>query len=120
METWRSRKTMHLTCRPPCAERKDTTMAQNGIRPPSFLAMVRSLLPSILVNGVLVFVLYLLVKDFTSASDIMALVISAIPAMIFTVAGIIRQRQVDIFGAFALITIAVSILLTFVTGDPKL
>ena len=82
--------------------------------------MVRGLLPSILVNGVLVFVIYLLVKHFTSASDILALVISAIPAMIFTVVGLIRQRQVDVFGAFALITIAFSILLTFMTGDPKL
>jgi hypothetical protein len=95
-------------------------MAQSGIRPPSLLAMVRGLLPSILVNGVLVFVIYLLVKHFTSASDIVALVISAIPAMIFTVVGLIRQRQVDVFGAFALITIAFSILLTFMTGDPKL
>jgi hypothetical protein len=95
-------------------------MAQNGIRPPSLLAMVRSLLPSILVNGVLVFVIYLLVKHFTSASDIVALVISAIPAMIFTVVGLLRQRQVDVFGAFALITIAISIFLTFITGDPKL
>lgn len=95
-------------------------MAQNGIRPPSLLAMVRGLLPSIVVNGVLVFVIYLLVKHFTSASDIVALVISAIPAMIFTIVGLLRQRQVDVLGAFALITIAFSILLTFITGDPKL
>ncbi len=95
-------------------------MAQKLIQPPSLLAMVRGLLPSIVVNGVLVFVIYLLVKHFTSASDIVALVISAIPAMIFTIVGLLRQRQVDVLGAFALITIAVSILLTFITGDPKL
>jgi hypothetical protein len=95
-------------------------MAQNGIRPPSFLAMVRSLLPSILFDGVLVFVIYLLVKDFTSASDIMAPVISAIPALIFTIVVLLRQRQVDILGVFVLIVIAFSILLTFLTGDPKL
>jgi hypothetical protein len=101
-------------------------MAQNGIRPPSLLAMVRGLLPSIVVNGVLVFVIYLLVKHFTSASDIVALVISAIPAMIFTIFGLLRQRQVDILGAFALITIAFSILrldtalvAAFLHGQPK-
>jgi intracellular septation protein A len=95
-------------------------MAQKLIQPPSLLAMVRGLLPSIVANGVLVFVIYLLVKHFTSASDIVALVISAIPAMIFTIVGLLRQRQVDVLGAFALITIAFSILLTFITGDPKL
>ena len=95
-------------------------MAQNLIRPPSLFAMVRGLLPSIVVNGVLVFVIYLLVKHFTSASDVVALVISAIPAMISTIVGLLRQRQLDVLGAFALITIAFSILLTFMTGDPKL
>ena len=90
------------------------------IQPPSLLTMVRSLLPSIMVNGVCVLVLYLLIKRFTSASDLVALFISAIPAMIGTVVGLLRQRQVDVLGAFALITIAFSILLTFVTGDVKL
>ena len=83
------------------------------LQPPSLLTMVRGLLPSILVNGVLVFAIYLLVKRVTSASDFVALVISAIPAMIYTLLSLIRQRQVDVLGAFALITIAFSIVLTF-------
>jgi len=90
------------------------------LQPPSLLTLVRGLLPSILVNGVLVFVIYLLVKRVTSASDFVALVISAIPAMIYTLLGLIRQRQVDVLGAFALITIAVSIVLTFFSGDVRL
>ena len=95
-------------------------MAQDLIRLPSLLAMVRALLPRIVVNGVLVFVIYLLVKHFTSASDVVALVISAIPAMISASVGLLRQRQVDVLAAFALITIALAIPLTFMTGDPKL
>jgi hypothetical protein len=90
------------------------------LQPPSLLTMVRVLLPSILVNGVLVFVIYLLVKHLTSASDFVALVISAIPAMIYTLLSIIRQGQVDVLGAFALITIAFSIVLTFFSGDVRL
>lgn len=90
------------------------------IKPPSLLTIVRSLLPSIVVNGVLVFIIYLLVKRFTSASDVVALVISAIPALISTVVSLFRQRQVDVLGAFALITIAFSIVLTFMTGDAKI
>jgi hypothetical protein len=95
-------------------------MAQNGIRPPSFLAMVRGLLPSIIVDGVLVFVIYQLVKNFTSASDIVALIISAIPALIFTIVVLLLQRQVDFIGVFVLIVIAFSILLSLITADPKL
>jgi hypothetical protein len=90
------------------------------LQPPSLRTMVKGLLPSILVNGVLVFVIYLLVKHVTSASDLVALVISAIPAMLYTILSLIRQGQVDILGAFALITIAFSILLTFFSGDAKL
>jgi hypothetical protein len=38
-------------------------MAQNLVKPPSLLAMVRGLLPSIVVNGVLVFVIYLMRQE---------------------------------------------------------
>jgi intracellular septation protein A len=82
--------------------------------------MIIGLLPSIIVNGVLVFVIYEFVKSFTSASDIVALFLSAIPAMIGSIISIVRQRRIDVLGAFALITIAVSIALTFVGGDVRL
>jgi intracellular septation protein A len=92
----------------------------SSLKPPSLGTMIRGLLPSIIVNGVLVFVIYQLVKHYTSASDVVALFLSAIPAMIGTIVTLIRQRSVDVLGAFALITIAVSIGLTFVTGDARL
>ncbi len=90
------------------------------LKPPSLRTILIGLLPSIFVNGVLVFVLYELIKHFTSASDLIALCISAVPAMIGTIIGLVRQRQVDIIGAVALISIAVSVILTFVGGDVKL
>jgi hypothetical protein len=90
------------------------------LRPPSLRTMVIGLLPSIFVNGVLVFVIYQLVKSFTSASDILALFLAAIPAMIGSIISIVRQRRIDVLGAFALVTIAVSIVLTFLGGDARL
>lgn len=96
--------------------RNTTSMLQ----PPSLRSMVIGLWPSILVNGVLVFVIYQLVKHLTSASEVVALLISSIPAIIATLVGLVRQWQVDVLGAFALTSIAFSILLTFLTGDPKL
>jgi intracellular septation protein A len=82
--------------------------------------MVVGLLPSIFVNGVLIILIYQLVKHFTSISDIGALFISAVPAMIDTIVILLHRRKVDVLGAFALITIAVSIALTFVSGDARL
>lgn len=100
-------------------------MTQNSasatdLRPPSLRTIIVGLLPSIFVNGVLVFVIYELVKSFTSASDVIALFLSAIPAMIGSIVSIVHQRRIDVLGAFALITIAVSIALTFVSGDARL
>lgn len=66
------------------------------LKPPSLRTMIVGLLPSIFVNGVLVFVIYLLVKYYTSLSDVEALFISAIPAMIDTIVSLLRQRRVDV------------------------
>jgi len=96
------------------------TDAATTLKPPSLRTMIIGLLPSIVINGVLVFVIYQLVKHYTSASDVVALFISAVPAMISTIVSLLRQRRVDVLGAFALVTIAVSIVLTFVSGDARL
>ena len=97
----------------------DAEVAQS-LKSPSLRTLVISLLPSILLNGVCVFVVYQLVKHFTSASDVIALALSAVPAMIGTIITLIRQRSVDVLGAFTLVTIVLSIGLTFMTGDARL
>jgi len=73
-----------------------------------------------LLNGVCVIVVYQLVKHFTLASDVIALALSAVPAMVGTIITLIRQRSIDVLGAFTLITIVLSLGLTFLTGDARL
>ncbi len=73
-----------------------------------------------LLNGVCVIVVYQLVKHFTFASDVIALALSAVPAMVGTIITLIRQRSIDVLGAFTLITIVLSLGLTFLTGDARL
>jgi hypothetical protein len=87
---------------------------------PTLRTFVLNLLPSMLLNGACVFVVYQLAKHFTSASDVVALFLSALPAMIGTIITLIRQRRVDVLGAFALVAIAASLGLTFMTGDARL
>lgn len=91
-----------------------------SLQQPTLLTLLMSLWPSILLNGVCVILIYQLVKHFTSASDVIALTLSAVPALIGTIITLIRQRSIDVLGAFTLITIVASIGLTFMTGDVKI
>ncbi len=104
---------------PPNLSVTDAETAQS-LKSPSLRTLLIGLWPSILLNGVCVIVVYQLVKHYTSASDVTALCLSALPAIIGTIISLIRQRSIDFLGAFTLITIAVSIGLTFLTGDARL
>ncbi|HET8840092.1 MAG TPA: VC0807 family protein [Ktedonobacteraceae bacterium] len=99
-----------------------TTDAQTAqsLQSPSLWTLIIGLWPSILLNGVCVIVVYQLVKHFTTASDVFALMLSAVPAMVGTIITLIRQRSIDVLGAFTLITIVLSIGLAFLTGDARL
>jgi hypothetical protein len=97
----------------------DAETAQS-LRTPSLRTMIVGLWPGMLLNGVCVIVVYQLVKSFTTASDIVALALSTVPALVGTIITLIRQRSIDLIGAFTLITIGLSIGLTSLTGDVRL
>jgi hypothetical protein len=107
---------MTSTPNPPAS---DAETAQS-LQSPSLRTLIVSLWPSMLLNGVCVIVVYQLVKHFISASDVLALALSTIPAIVGTIITLIRQRSVDVLGAFTLVTIGFSIGLTFLTGDARL
>ena len=96
------------------------SQAPASFQPPSFRTTIRGLLPSILVNGVLVYLIYTLLKSYTSASDLVALLISSVPALISETVTIIRHRQLDVLGILVLATIAITAVVSFFGGDPKL
>ena len=105
---------MNSTINPPVT---DAELAQS-FKAPSLWSLIVSLWPSILLNGVCVIVVYQLVKHFYPAvSDVIALALSGVPALIGSIITLIRQRSVDVLGAFTLITIVASIGLTFWTGN---
>src|SRR5437763_9203820 len=89
-------------------------------QPPSFRTTIRNLLPSILVNGVLVYLIYTLLKSYTSVSDLVALLLSSVPALISEIVTIVRQRQLDVLGIIVLAFLAISALISFIGGDPRL
>jgi hypothetical protein len=97
----------------------DAETAQS-LQSPSLRTLIVGLWPSMLLNGVCVIVVYQMVKHFTLASDVIALALSAMPALVGTIITLIRQRSIDVIGAFTLITIVLSLGLTFLTGDARL
>jgi hypothetical protein len=97
----------------------DAQTAQS-LQSPSLRTLLIGLWPSMLLNGVCVIVVYQLVKHFTSASDVTALFLSALPAMVGTIIPLVRQRSIDVLGAFTLVTIGVSLGLTSISGDARL
>jgi hypothetical protein len=90
------------------------------VQPPSFRATIRSMLPSLLVNVVLVYLIYTLMKSYTSASDLVALLVSSVPAVIGETVTIIRHRQLDVLGIITLAFLVTSAVITFIGGDPRL
>jgi hypothetical protein len=115
-ETQKGKNIMPTTYNPSA---NDAELAQS-LKSPSLGSLIIGLWPSILLNGVCVIVAYQLVKHYTSASDVTALALSAVPALIGTIITLIRQRSVDVLGAFTLITIVLSIGLGEMSGDAKL
>src|SRR5438067_13612131 len=87
---------------------------------PSFRTTIRGLMPSILVNAVLPYVVYTLLKSNTSTSDLIALLISGIPPLIYEVITIRRQRQTDLLGLAALAFVVISAFVSLLGGDARL
>jgi hypothetical protein len=87
---------------------------------PSFRGAIRGILPSIIINGVLPYVIYQLLKSYTSLSDLNILFISAVPAIIGGIVGIICNRSLDLIAGVTIVGIAVTIIAALVGGDPRL
>ncbi|HLZ62819.1 MAG TPA: VC0807 family protein [Ktedonosporobacter sp.] len=96
------------------------TNSQLSAQVPSFRTTILGLLPSIVINGALPYIIYQLLKSYTHVSDLNALIISAVPAIIGGIVGLIRQRRFDLIACVTITGIAVSIVAAFIGGDPRL
>jgi drug/metabolite transporter (DMT)-like permease len=67
-----------------------------------------------------VFLIYTLLKSYTSASDLVALLVSSVPALLSEIVTIVRHRQLDVLGVIVLVFLAISAVISFIGGDPKL
>ncbi|HZS02060.1 MAG TPA: VC0807 family protein [Chloroflexota bacterium] len=80
----------------------------------------RQLIASIAINAVAPFLVYLAITRYTSLPEILALAATGLPPLLDALVGIVRQRRVDFMAGFVLGTIALSLALVALGGDPRL
>ncbi len=82
---------------------------------------LRSALPSLVVDGLLPFLTYVLLKAYAPGlSEVAILSVSAVFPVVNGLVTVARKRHVDIIGAVVLTGVAVSVVAILVGGDPKL
>ncbi len=84
----------------------------------SMRGIIIGLIPSIVIDGLLPFLVYTLLQSHTT--QLVALSASAIPPIISNIISTLRNRHLDAFGVIILLGIVVSIVAIFFGGDPKL
>lgn len=102
---------------------ENTTPVQNTTEPRNQWnrkALIRSYAISIFANAVLPFVIYIVLKRYTSVSDFVALALTGVPPLIDSLVGIIIRRRVDTLAVIVLFGIAVSLGAVALGGSPQL
>ncbi len=92
----------------------------NAAKRAKMISVILGVTYSIVINAVLPYIIYLLLKSYTNLSDFWALVLSGVPPMIDAIVGILRKGRVDFIAGIVLLGIAVSVILILLGGSPRL
>lgn len=84
----------------------------------SKVAGLRKLAPMLIGNAVLPYLIYLVLTD-SGRSTMIALTVSAIPPVVLTVFTALRRHRIDTIGVLSLITIAIAIGTSMLTGNAR-
>jgi hypothetical protein len=96
-------------------------MSSPGMTTPPSAPSVRTILPSIVIDGVLPFITYeLLTRYVPGISDMSALAIGAVFPVVRGGIELVHRRTVDVIGAIVLAGITVSIVGIAVGGSPRM
>ena len=82
--------------------------------------IVRSLLPTIVINGILPFIIYIMMKNLLHQSDFLSLIATGVPSTLASLASIVRNRRIDFIAGVVLLGIVVGLLVTLISHDAKL
>lgn len=93
-------------------------VTSNQVQPLSTRSALRGMLPSIVINGVLPFLLYQVLKR-SGVATVPALSAGAIFPIVSTVVGWLRTRQADVIGLISLFFIVIGVLTSLLSGDVR-
>jgi len=85
----------------------------------SRMATILSLGSSLVINVALPILIYWALKQYTSASDFLALVVSGVPSLIESIIGVISRKRVDLLAGMVLAGIALALITIALGGSPK-
>jgi hypothetical protein len=78
---------------------------------------MRGIATSVLVNAILPYIIYQLLTG--HISEVLALFASGVPSIIDSIVGIVRKKRIDVLAAIVLIGIAVSLVVVWLGGSPR-
>jgi hypothetical protein len=79
--------------------------------------LLLSLIPSLIVDALLPFLLYILLRPHTT--EVLALIVSSVPPLLSNIVSFIRNKQFDAFGIMIFFGIVVSLIALLFGGDPR-
>lgn len=98
---------------------RDTSgLRETGLRESGRNAVLRRLLPSLVLNAALPLVVYLLLSPRTG--DVPALAVGAAIPVVVTAVGFVRRRRIDPIGVLAVVTFAIVLVVLALTGGNPL
>src|SRR5215469_12553064 len=83
-------------------------------------SVVRGIIYNLVINAVLPFVIYTLLKNYIGVSELVALFASGVPPVIDSIVGVIRKGRIDFIAGIVLLSIVFSLVLIMLGGSPRL
>ncbi|QBD78177.1 hypothetical protein EPA93_20115 [Ktedonosporobacter rubrisoli] len=101
---------------------KQTSVLANSEKQPTIdkKIILRNLAITLAVNAAGPYIIYMVLENYLHVPTLLALVATAVPSVIDSVVGIIRQKRINIIAGFTLVTVLIGLLLLFISGDQRL
>lgn len=89
----------------------------NGIK--GIGKVLRRLLPEIILNALLPFFIYLIMKSVLRQSELISLLATAVPSALNSIMSIIRTRRINFVAGVVLLGIVIGLLTVLLSNDPR-
>lgn len=79
-----------------------------------------SLLPTIIINAILPFLIYRIMKNVLHQSELLSLIATGVPSALDSIVRIMSTRRMNFIAGMAMLSIMISLLIVLLSRNPKL